>query len=306
MAAWTRPPAGVTYAESLLDAQDSPGDPRLVSQGALLVIGAIAGYFVLYLGGTHAVAALGWLVTGRDGAYSDFYDAAVTGFGSPWGIWAAHFGLSILVLGAWAYYRLACHRRLAWLWSVMPGVRWRYGLLCLIAALILFGGYAGVTFAAGPGWQPPPDWVWYLVPIVVTSPLQALGEEVLFRGLLLQALGLIVPRPWFPVLFSALLFAFFHGAQNPWLFASRFVFGILAGALVWRTGGLEAGVAAHAANNLAAFGLALVTGELTQTRTVTEITPLAALGEAGLFAAVAAAAWGLAHVLRVPNRAPAA
>jgi membrane protease YdiL (CAAX protease family) len=270
-----------------------------------MVLAAVLGYLLVFSLGAWAVAALGWALSDRSLGLTAYYDWAVVGFGSPWGVWAAHFGLSVLVLLIWALYRFWHRRRLDWLWSVAPGVRWRYGLAALLVALVLFGAYAALSYAQGPGWQPPAGWGWYLLPILLTSPLQALGEEVLFRGYLLQALGLIVRRPWFPIIASALLFAAFHGAQNLWLFASRFVFGLAAGALVWRSGGLEAGVAAHAVNNLAAFSLALVTGQLTQTRTVTDIGWAPALGDAGLFVLFAAAAWGVARGMRLVNRAPA-
>jgi len=303
--AGSRPPAGVTYPESLRDAFPAPGAPDPGAHGLLLVFGAIFGYLVVYQGGTHAVAVLGWWATGATEPYGDFYAGAVTGFGSPWGIWAAHLGLGLLVVGAWAAYRFHHRRRLAWLWSVMPGVRWRYGVICLLVALLVFGGYATLSFSRGPGWDAPGDWVWYLVPIVVSTPFQALGEEVLFRGYLMQAFGLVWGRPWFPILASAVLFAVFHGAQNPALFLSRLVFGLLAGALVWRTGGLEAGIAAHVANNLGAFGLALVAGQLNASRTVSALSWASAFGDVALFAVFAAVAWGIGAAMRLPRRAPA-
>ncbi|MDR1513416.1 MAG: CPBP family intramembrane metalloprotease [Propionibacteriaceae bacterium] len=303
--AWTRPRAQATYPEALLSAGEDPTSPRVMNRGVTLVLGAVLGYLALYFAGSHAVAGLGWLVEGRPGSYSSFYDHAVRGFGSPWGIWAAHVGLALLVVLAWAAYRFFIRRRMAWFWSVMPGVRWRYGIAALLVAAAVFGGYAGASFALGPGWDPPAGWGWYLLAIVVTSPLQALGEEVLFRGYLMQAFGLIMRRPWFPIVSSAAVFALFHGAQDMWLFLSRFAFGLLAGTLVWLTGGLEAGIAAHALNNLCAFGLALSSGGLTETRTVTSITPLVALADVGLFAIFALAAWGVARAMRVPRRAPA-
>jgi membrane protease YdiL (CAAX protease family) len=302
---WTRPQAGLAYPAALLGPGDEPGSSRVINRGVTLVLMGVLGYLVVYLGGTNLIAALGWLAGGREGTLAEYYEWAVTGFGSPWGIWAAHFGLAILTLLIWAVYRLFLRRRLGWLWSVAPGVRWRYGLLCLAAATVIFTAYAGVEFALGDGWAAPAGWGWYLLPILVTSPLQALGEEVLFRGLLLQALGLILRRPWFPIVASAAVFAVFHGAQNPWLFASRFAFGVLAGALVWRTGGLEAPIAAHVLNNVAAFTLGLVTGQLTATRTVTAVAPLAAVAEVGVFALFTAVAWALGRVLRLRRETPA-
>ena len=83
--------------------------------------------------------------------------------------------------------------------------------------------------------------------------MQAVAEEIFFRGYLLQALGSLVAKPWFGVVVSAVVFALLHGTQNLPLFVDRLAFGLLAGLLVWRTGGLEAGIAAHMVNNVFAY-----------------------------------------------------
>ncbi|MDR0990769.1 MAG: CPBP family intramembrane metalloprotease [Propionibacteriaceae bacterium] len=305
---WSQPAAGLTYDQTLTQ----PGggvDPRWsAGQGITWTALALMAYLLIYTGGTRLVAALGWLIEGRGQSFDEFYQTAVGDFASPWGIWASHIGLGALVVVIWAIYRFHHRRQLAWLWSVMPGVRWRYGIVCLLIATVVFGLVAVVMFGASEqyaqGWQVPSGWGWYLFAIVVSTPIQALGEEVLFRGYLIQALGLLSPRPWFPIVGSALLFAILHGTQNPWLFASRFAFGLLAGALVWRTGGLEAGIAAHIMNNVVAYVLALLTGHLVAARTTTEVSGLSALLEISRFAVVAVAAGALAVAMRVPRKTP--
>ncbi len=52
-------------------------------------------------------------------------------------------------------------------------------------------------------------------------------------------------------------------SQDVPVFFDRFAFGVVAGILVIRTGGLEAGIAMHVLNNFLAFGLALAFGDLT-------------------------------------------
>ena len=49
------------------------------------------------------------------------------------------------------------------------------------------------------------------------------------------------------------------------VFFDRFAFGLVAGILVIRTGGLEAGIAMHVLNNFLAFGLALAYGDMAST-----------------------------------------
>ncbi|MFD6285637.1 CPBP family intramembrane glutamic endopeptidase [Streptomyces sp. NPDC060205] len=95
-----------------------------------------------------------------------------------------------------------------------------------------------------------------LAMLVVLVPLQAAAEEYAFRGWLLQAVGGLFRSPWIAVLPQAVLFAAAHGWGTPAGFADLVVFGVLAGWLTVRTGGLEAAVALHAVNNLMSFALA--------------------------------------------------
>ena len=143
-----------------------------------------------------------------------------------------------------------------WLSSVQPRIRWRYLLGCLVVAVVALNGVLLLsTLVDGEPlrFSPQPGFWGFLVVIVLTSPLQAVAEEVFFRGYLMQALGSLVAQPWFGVVVSALVFALLHGMQNLPLFVARLAFGLLAGVLVWRTGGLEAGIAAHIVNNVFAY-----------------------------------------------------
>ncbi|MHB1929782.1 MAG: CPBP family glutamic-type intramembrane protease [Acidimicrobiales bacterium] len=75
-------------------------------------------------------------------------------------------------------------------------------------------------------------------------------EELFFRGLLLR--GLLGRLPAAPaVLASAVLFAVAHFELLQ--FAGLAAFGVVLGALSWRSGRLGAGIAAHAAFNAAAL-----------------------------------------------------
>ena len=65
-------------------------------------------------------------------------------------------------------------------------------------------------------------------------------------------------------LVTATLFALAHGTQDPWLFSDRLAFGLVASWLAWRTGGLEASIALHTANNLVSLGYSAVEGTLSE------------------------------------------
>ena len=123
--------------------------------------------------------------------------------------------------------------------------------------------------AAGFGDIAPPPaarLVGLLVVILLTTPLPvSAAEEVGSRGYLSQGSGRLVVRAteWGTMVAgtaTATLFALAHGGQEPALFTDRFAFGAVASWLVWRTGGLEASIALHAANNLVSLGYTASTG----------------------------------------------
>ena len=179
---------------------------------------------------------------------------------------------------------LVCHQeRIGWLCSVLGRIRWRLlaGWTALAVALMVVSAAVGVALPASaggglPALDPPPAGQLAALAAVflLTTPLQAAGEEFLFRGYLAQAIGSWLPPRVAALLvtapITALLFAFAHGVQDPWLFADRFGFGIAAAVLVWLTGGLEASIALHAVNNLFAFALSTLTGTLAEAVNVSE------------------------------------
>lgn len=158
-----------------------------------------------------------------------------------------------------------------WSSSVRPRLHWPLMLASGAVAMLGYAVYSGVDFAVNgvPDVAGGEQVALLLVIILLTTPLQSAGEEYFFRGVLTQAVGSWFSRPLFAVLASslstALLFAAVHsmgGEQNFWLFFSRFAIGLINSYLVWRTGGLEAGIALHTVNNW--FGLvpAVLAGQL--------------------------------------------
>ena len=157
--------------------------------------------------------------------------------------------------------------------SVQPGFRWRFGFVALLIGFVVLTGVWLLSRIGQPlVFAPEPQVLAFLVIIVVTSPLQAAAEEYFFRGYLIQALHTTAPAsPLFGVVSSAAVFAVMHGTQNLPLFLYRFVFGILAGWLVLKTGGLEAGIAAHVVNNVVAYGYAALSGGVAALHAVSQI-----------------------------------
>ena len=166
--------------------------------------------------------------------------------------------------------------------SVTGRVRWgllgRFLLPALaVPVLVMGGGLLLLTVTGGdtgmaevnwPGWA---SLMLSVAMLLVLVPVQAAAEEYAFRGLFLQALGSILRRPWIPITVQAVAFAALHGWGTPWGFADLVLFGLVAGYLTVRTGGLEAAVAVHVMNNLLAFVLLAATGDLNTPETAADM-----------------------------------
>lgn len=204
---------------------------------------------------------------------------------TPLGLLGTNLAIAMLA-PAVALAVIVVHRqRVGWLVSVTGQVRWALlGRLLWPAALVV------LVFVFGVGFFVPPDsdtgsldidvppagtLVALLLVIAVTTPLQAAAEEVGFRGYLTQAVSSWFARPAVGIvaggLVSAVIFAAAHGNQDGWLYADRFVFGAVASWLALRSGGLEAPIALHVANNLVSLGVAAVTGSLSDSLTLSTL-----------------------------------
>ncbi|MEI2820127.1 MAG: CPBP family intramembrane glutamic endopeptidase [Marmoricola sp.] len=186
------------------------------------------------------------------------------------------------------------HRlRFGWLWSVVARFRWRYFWACIGLSVVALSISLALSYAldsSGMSGTPAPfdkTMLALSIVLVLTTPLQAMGEEFAFRGYLMlatgsmlgslsQRFGLTAERARkvgtvLAVLTTALIFAAFHGVQNFPLFFDRFAFGLIAGILVVRTGGLEAGIALHIINNWVAFAFSIAFGDVLASLQITEI-----------------------------------
>ena len=252
---------------------------------------------------SQAVVAVAWLVSARGTAYASYVTSAFR-FERPSGMLGANLGIATLIPIAWALMAVVHRVKPRWLASVQPRIRWRYLLACLAVAVVALNGVLVLsTLASGvPPFGVQRGFWGFLVVILLTSPLQAAAEEIFFRGYLMQALGSFFAQPWIGVVISSVVFALFHGTQNLPLFVDRLAFGLLAGLLVWRTGGLEAGIAAHVVNNIFAYVVAGLTTSIATVRAIQEITWIDAAFDVGGFALFAALAYLVARRMRLRTR----
>ncbi|MFF9087549.1 CPBP family intramembrane glutamic endopeptidase [Streptomyces sp. NPDC014991] len=185
--------------------------------------------------------------------------------------------------------------------SVTGRLRLRWLTRCLLTAVPVLGLATGGMLLLPADGEPAAQWAGWpvfgraLAMLVVLVPLQAAAEEYVFRGWLTQTAGAFVRSPWAALLPQAVLFAAAHGWGTPWGFADLVAFGVAAGWLTWRTGGLEASIALHAVNNLLAFGVsAAVVDGLSGDETAADAPwQVVALDVAGMALYTAAVAWWL-------------
>lgn len=191
-----------------------------------------------------------------DGARFDLADPLLVGviLGSIALMLPAYVLASLLINGS----------RVGLVSSAAGRLRWRWMLLCTLAAVVVAGAVTGLSLLlpaeqAGGEVLAPADnprlWATFAV-IVLVVPFQAAAEEYVFRGYLMQAIGRWLRHPAFAILLPVPLFVLGH-LYDPLGQVSVGVFAVAAGWLTWRTGGLEAAIALHVVNNLLAFLLAL-------------------------------------------------
>ena len=241
-------------------ARARPGGVRLILGLALivvlwliwtaLVLGAAVGVDI-YRGATweQAVALLGETFT------SDSPGTIALMLATFIGIWPA----------AWAAVRLLHKRSFGTLLS--PERRLRPGELgagLLLALLLVGAGTAVSVLLVGPPARSGvalSTWLLWLAPLGVLVFAQAAGEELIFRGYLLQQLA----ARWRSALVwgfqPAFLFGLAHfdatrdATLNVIYAGTTTMFGVIAAVLVWRTGAISAAMGLHAGNNFAAIGL---------------------------------------------------
>jgi len=153
--------------------------------------------------------------------------------------------------------------------SVAGGIRWRWLLRCIAVILPLWALYTALGVLVDPFTSPRPDhWIALLVIVLLMTPLQAAGEEYFFRGWIMQNVGAWFARPMVglvaSLIVSAVAFSTAHLSPDPWVLGTIACLAVASGLAAWRTGGLEAGIAMHAVNNVLTFFVVVIFGGWSQ------------------------------------------
>lgn len=270
--AWVQPPT------QLVPVQTEPLDYHRLYRGApkyawwkplVVLVLAASIYFALAIGFSLALAPLLHVFD------PDYINNAVLGGVTPlldtqhpWSL-VLNMGSIILMIPAVILAMLALGiRPTGRVWSVAGRIRW--GLLgrtlgSALLAVIVMNGVGILVGILMTGGNPPAEVasteqsefnvtaaVISIVLVLLLVPFQAAAEEVVFRGLFLQVLGSWMRSPWIAIVLSTLAFASMH-IYDIWGLVGVGMMGFVAAWLTWKTGGLEAAIAIHILNNVAAF-----------------------------------------------------
>ncbi|MFI7481003.1 lysostaphin resistance A-like protein [Kocuria sp. M1R5S2] len=223
----------------------------------LVVFGAVYLVLAVVLGVVWALALMG--LRGPDALDEAFADVGRVDLLDP-AVLVMVLVSVILMIPAVLVGRLVIGARpLGLLLSVTGRLRWRVlGRATAIALAVYVLGHGAlllVEFAAlgaYPAPEPVDAFPLVVLMVVLLVPLQSAAEELLFRGVLLQAVGSWVRRPVVAILLPVPLFTFGHFYDVFGLLGVA-AMAVVAGWVTWRTGGLEAAIALHVVNNLLAF-----------------------------------------------------
>ena len=161
--------------------------------------------------------------------------------------------------------------------SVAGGIRWRWLTRCVAVLLPVWGLYTALAVLVEPTTSPRPEhWIALLLIVVFMTPLQAAGEEYFFRGWIMQNVGAWFARPMVglvaSLIVSAVAFSTAHLSPDPWVLGTIACLAVASGLAAWRTGGLEAGIAMHAVNNVLTFFVVVLFGGWSQAFVGTQTT----------------------------------
>lgn len=245
----TRPVAGASNATT----EQVPYPLAVARRGWWRGLLAILGVVVVMLVGQ--ILTFLMLLLGQ--VYPELNGGLVLG---PIGILALNIGLILLIPGSLLLSKLL-YGSARDLLSVVGRLRW--GLMARAALVVLpvWAVFIGAGLVLGV--QPPsPIVIVIMVICILTTPLQAAGEEMAFRGLLFRATATWAPRGIGIVVgmvVSSVLFSIAHFVPNPWMASYYFIFGLSLAIIAWRTGGLEVPILIHAVHNTFSFAVGLLT-----------------------------------------------
>jgi len=165
-----------------------------------------------------------------------------------------------------------------------------------VGFIFVLWGLVSSAFILLEYWLSPEDYVINFEPVrfiillviaVIMVPLQTSFEEFLFRGYLMQGIGVVTKNKWLPLLITSLVFGLLHIA-NPEVDKLGYIImvyyigtGLFLGIVTLMDEGLELALGFHAANNL--FTALLVTADWTAFQTYSVLKDVSEPDKMGLY-----------------------
>ncbi len=183
--------------------------------------------------------------------------------------------LSIACLLLWVWVKIMHRQSITSLTTSRPKVDWgrilfSFGLWATISIVMTLAVYFSHPENFTFNFQPVPFFI-FLVLAVLFIPLQTSFEEYLFRGYLMQGLGVITRSRLIPLLITSIMFGLMHianpevGKMGNIILIYYIGTGFFLGIMTLMDEGLELALGFHAANNL--VGALLVTSDWTAFQT---------------------------------------
>lgn len=241
----------------------------------------ISGFFVVFIFGTQLIGMIPLMIALlikylSDNSFRNFDEKAIyTLYDSnimlPLILFSFVIGFFILIL--WVKY---IHKQpISTLYSIKSKLNWKKIWFSFILCGTLVVVSTIVDYYMSPNdyllnFKLVPFLILFLIATILI-PIQASFEEFIFRGYLMQGIGLAAGNKWMPLLFTSLLFGFMH-ILNPEVEKMGYIvmvsyvsMGLFFGIITLMDEGLELAIGYHIANNL--FGALLVTADWTAFQT---------------------------------------
>ncbi len=180
-----------------------------------------------------------------------------------------------LLAGLFFWVRYVHRQSIVSLTTSRKKIDWRriFFIFTLMASFIIISTLVAYFITPGDytiNFQPIPFLILAGIAIVLV-PIQTSFEEYLFRGYLMQGLGLAFKNKWIPLLLTSVLFGVMHAANpevekiGPIIMVYYIGTGLFLGIITLMDEGLELALGFHAANNL--ITVLLVTADWTALQT---------------------------------------
>jgi membrane protease YdiL (CAAX protease family) len=189
-----------------------------------------------------------------------------------------NLSLVVWILSIWLIVRLV-HKR-SFLSLITPNKRLNFGRIIFGLAIwtglqIVINLIIWLVYPKGLQYSLRlPDFLYFVPAVLILTPIQCLGEEVFFRGYLLQGMSSLIKNSWVLAFSNGLLFMLPH-LQNPEMANEPIVMplfylsiGFILAITTIRTNSLELAIGAHLANNLFAECIVGYAPSVLQTNTI--------------------------------------